>query len=149
MALNFMLASAFAGVIATFCLLMSALWAHRLGLPRLDFARAMADLTYGETYNGSPPYISGNLIIYMNGIFFALFYASVFAPLIPGPPLLRGILWGLVLFVASGLFYVPVILKEGLFLSKIHKDAWMSSLLVHAVWGAVIGWLSPIAGYPT
>ncbi len=135
-----------AGIIATYGLLIMALWAFRLGLPRLDFSRAMAELTYGESFEGQAPYWAGQLVIYLNGIFFALIYATVVAQYLPGIPLVKGVIWGGILFVISGVFYVPLFLREGFFLSHIHKNAWITSAMVHGVWGLIVGWLSPIQG---
>ena len=135
-----------AGIIATYGLLVMALWAFRLGLPRLDFSRAMAELTYGESFEGQAPYWAGQSVIYLNGIFFALIYATVVAQYLPGPPLVKGVIWGGILFVMSGAFYVPLFLREGFFLSHIHKNAWITSVMVHGVWGLIVGWLSPIHG---
>ena len=133
-----------AGIIATYGLLIMALWAFRLGLPRLDFSRAMAELTYGESFEGQAPYWAGQAVIYLNGIFFALIYATVVARYLPGPDLVKGVIWGGILFVMSGVFYVPLFLREGFFLSHIHKNAWITSAMVHGVWGMIVGWLSPI-----
>ncbi len=133
-----------AGIIATYGLLVMALWAFRLGLPRLDFSRAMAELTYGESFEGQAPYWAGQMVIYLNGIFFALIYATVVAQYLPGPDLIKGVIWGGVLFVMSGVFFVPLFMREGFFLSHIHKNAWITSAMVHGVWGLIVGWLSPI-----
>ena len=133
-----------AGIIATYGLVVMALWAFRIGLPRLDFSRAMAELTYGESFEGQAPYWAGQAVIYLNGIFFALIYATVVAQYLPGTPLVKGVIWGGVLFVMSGVFFVPLFMREGFFLSHIHKNAWITSAMVHGVWGLIVGWLSPI-----
>ncbi len=132
------------GIIATYGLVVMALWAFRLGLPRLDFSRAMAELTYGESFEGQAPYWAGQAVIYLNGIFFALIYATVVAQYLPGPDLVKGAIWGGVLFLISGVFFVPLFMREGFFLSHIHKNAWITSAMVHGVWGLIVGWLSPI-----
>ncbi len=133
-----------ASIVATYGLLITALWAGGLGLPRLDFSRAMAELTYGESFEGQAPYWAGQAVIYLNGIFFALIYATVVGKYLPGPDLLRGAIWGAILWFVSGVFFVPLFLKEGVFLSHIHKTAWAPSAMVHGVWGMIVGWLSPI-----
>ena len=133
-----------AGIIATYGLVVMALWAFRLGLPRLDFSRAMAELTYGESFEGQAPYWAGQAVIYLNGVFFALIYATVVAQYLPGPDLVKGAIWGGILFLISGVFFVPLFMREGFFLSHIHKNAWITSAMVHGVWGMIVGWLSPI-----
>lgn len=146
MQIGFVLTVVIAGIIATYGLVVMALWAYRLGLPRLDFSKAMAELTYGQTFEGDPPYWAGQIVIYFNGVFFALLYATVVAQYLPGIPLVRGAIWGIVLFLASGLFFVPLYLREGFFLSGIHKNAWITSAMVHGIYGLIVGWLSPILG---
>ena len=144
MQLEFVISVSVAGFFASYLLIIFALWAHRLGLPKLDFSKAMANLTFGESYKDNPPYGLGVAQIFLNGIFFALVYAALIGPLLPGPLFVRGIVWGVFLFAASGLFYVPVFLREGFFLNKIHPRAWITSLMVHAIYGGILGWLSPI-----
>ena len=135
-----------AGIVATYGLLIMALWAYRIGLPRLDFSRAMADLTYSESFDGNAPYWAGHVVIYFNGVIFALIYAAAVGEYLPGIPVMKGVIWGVILWFVSGIFFVPVYLREGFFLSGVHKNAWLSSLMVHVVYGLIIGWLSPIVG---
>ena len=80
----------------------------------------------------------------MNGILFALIYAMEVGALLPGEPVVRGILWGGILFVVAQLFFVPVFLRGGILGLKHHKMAWLTALIVHGVYGAIVGWLSPI-----
>ena len=144
MTLGFLIHVAIAGVLATYCHLIGALWLRSLGLPPLDLSRAMADYTYGESFSEPPSYWAGQIVIYFNGVVFALFYATVAGPLLPGPDVLRGAIYGLILFLLSGLLFSPIFIDKGLFLVKVHERAWISALIVHLVWGVIIGWLSPV-----
>jgi hypothetical protein len=144
MTLGFLIHVAIAGVLATYCHLIGALWLRSLGLPPLDLSRAMADYTYGESFSEPPSYWAGQMVIYFNGVVFALFYATVVGPLLPGPDVLRGAIYGLILFLLSGLLFSPIFIDKGLFLVKVHERAWISALIVHLVWGVIIGWLSPV-----
>ena len=77
MTLEFIVQTVLTGLLAAYILLVMALWNTRLGLPRLDFAKAMAALTYGESFEGKdPPYWAGQIVIYINGVFFTLLYAT-------------------------------------------------------------------------
>lgn len=143
MTLDFLLAVSLVGILATYGLLTMALWAGRIGLPKLDFATAMTKFTYGESYDGNPPFLMGNFVVYMNGILFSLLYATVIEAYLPGTALIKGVTYGIILWFISSAFYVPVFLREGVFLSKIHKNAWITSLMVHGLWGLIVGWLSP------
>jgi hypothetical protein len=107
--------AAAAGVLATYVHFMFALWAPRYGLPRLDFAKMLADLSFAESFDGPPPYWLGLLALHLNGIVFALLYATVFGALLPGPGLVRGLIFGGILLIGSQCLFVPVILQEGFF----------------------------------
>lgn len=145
MGLELIVTSIIGGIVATYVLLAMAAWSHRLGLPRLDFAKAMAGLTYGQSFEGrDPPYWAGAAVVYMNGILFALVYSTAVAQYLPGPPVVRGIIWGIVLYLVSCSFFVPVYLREGFFLAHVHRNAWITSGMVHGLWGIVVGWLCPI-----
>lgn len=146
MTLEFLVHVAIAGFLATYCHLIAALWVKSIGLPRLDLSRAMADFTYGESFSEGPPYWAGQFVICVNGIIFALIYATLVAQYLPGPPPLRGVLFGLLLFVFSGLLFEPIFVRKGFFLSKIGGRAWITALIVHVVWGLIVGWLSPVLG---
>lgn len=146
MTIEFLIPVIIAGILGTYVLLVMALWSDRLGLPRLDFAKVMAALTYGESFDGPPPYFAGQIIVYLNGIFFGLLYASVVYQYLPFTPLLDGLAYGVILWAVSGLMYVPLFLREGFFLSKVHPMAWAGSLIAHSAYGLMVGWISPTLG---
>lgn len=149
---EFYLMVAVASIVATHCTLMLALWAPMLKLPRADFPLAMADLSFGASFDGKPPYWSGLLVIHLNGLFFAFLYSTVAAPWIGealietewNTPMMWGAIYGVMLFVASGVFFQPVFLGLGLFLAKAHPLGWLTSLIVHGIFGLVCGWLAPV-----
>ncbi len=146
MTLEFLVQVILVGILATYVLLALALWNAKLGLPRLDFPKAMAALTYGDSFEGQdPPYWAGVTVIYFNGVFFTLLYATYVHQFLPGgTALIQGAIWGVILWAASGIFFVPVYLREGFFLKGIHPMAWFASLIVHGGFGLVVGWLSPV-----
>ncbi len=144
MSLEFILLASFAGVLATYVHLMFALWAPKYGLVRLDFAKVLNEISFRESFEQEPPYWLGLLQVHLNGIVFALIYATLVGPLLPGEPLLRGLMWGGILFIASQLLFVPVFLGHGVFGLKAHKRAWMTAIVVHGFYGAILGWLCPI-----
>jgi hypothetical protein len=141
-----------AGLLATHCTLMMGQWAPMLKLPRADFPIAMADLTFGASFAGKAPYWSGLVVIYLNGLVFAFLYSTVAAPWLGealagtewNSPMMWGAIYGVILFVASGVFFQPVFLKLGLFLFKAHPMGWLTSLIVHGIFGLVCGWLAPV-----
>jgi Family of unknown function (DUF6789) len=144
MTLGLLIHIAIAGVIATYCHLIGGLWIKSLGLPPLDLSRAMADYTYGDSFSGPPSYWAGQVLICFNGAVFALFYATAVGPFLPGPGVIRGMIFAMLLFLLSGLLFSPIFIDKGLFLAKVHERAWISALVVHLVWGIVLGWLCPV-----
>lgn len=146
MQIAFFVVVTLSGILATYLHLVMGQWAGRIGLPRLDFSRVMADLTYGESFEGEPSYWAGQIAVFFNGVFFAFLYATIIGPHLPGEPVVRGFLFGVILYIGSGMFFIPVYLKEGFFLSRVDPKAWIPLLMVHVVYGLVVGWLSPILG---
>ena len=145
MTLDFVLQASIAGFLGGYILVIFAQWAPRYGLPRIDFSRGMTQLTFGESYEGPAPYGLGLAQVHINGILFGLLYATVVGPLMPDlPSAVRGIIWGFVLFVAAQLIFVPIFLKGGVFSLKHGPTAWITALVVHVLYGLVVGWLSPI-----
>ncbi len=144
MGLDFFLHVSGVGVLAGYILLIFALWAPRYGLPRLDFPRGMTELTFGDSYDGPAPYGMGIALLHVNGAIFALLYATVVAQYLPGDPFIRGVIWGVILFFGAQLIFVPIFLRGGFFSLKHGPWAWVTALVVHILYGAVVGWLSPI-----
>ena len=144
MSLEFFLLVCAAGLIATYVHLMFALWGPRFGVARLDFPKVLNQLTFAESFDGPPPYWLGLLQVHVNGVVFALLHATLIGPLLPGPDLLRGLIWGAILFIGSQFLFVPVFLGHGILGSKGPPRAWMTAVVVHAIYGAILGWLCPI-----
>ena len=136
--------AAAAGVLATYVHMVFALWAPRYGLPRLDFARGLSELSFTDSFQGPPPYALGLIALHLNGIVFALLYSAVFAPILPGPPPVRGLIYGGILLIGSQCLFVPLFLRGGFFGFKEDKRSWMTAVVVHALYGAIVGWLAPI-----
>lgn len=158
MTLEFLAHSIIVGILASYVLIAMALWADSLGLPRLDFSRAMSKVTYARTFEEdakpgaavdapNTPYWPGMIVIYFNGIIFGLVFTAYVGQYLPGDAIFRGALWGVILWFFSGVFFVPYILREGFFLSGIHPMAWFTSLIVHGMYGGVMGMFAPIKGY--
>lgn len=135
---------ALVGFLATYVHMIIALWVSEFGLPRLDFSRVIANLNFSGGYKEDPPYLLGMASVHLNGIVFALIYATLVGPHLPGTEFERGLMWGGILFFASQIIFVPIVLKDGLFLRKLHPKAWITALIAHIVFGAILGWLCPI-----
>jgi hypothetical protein len=144
MSLDFFIIVSAVGILATYVHLIFALWAPRYGLPRIDLPRGMTQLTFGDSFEGPAPYGWGIAVIHMNGIIFALLYATVIGPYLPGELVVRGLIFGGILFIAAQLIFVPIFLQDGIFGVKGHPRGWITALIIHQLYGLVLGWLSPI-----
>lgn len=144
MRLDFFLLVAAAGFLATYFHMVFALTADRVGLVKLDFGKAVSMLLFGESYGGNPPYILGLVSVHLNGIIFALVYATVIGPHLPGPDLQKGLIFAGMLLIFSQCIFGPFIAQNGIFSSKVHPRAWQTAIIAHAIYGAFLGWLSPV-----
>ncbi len=144
MDIEFFVHVSLAGILATYVHLIFALWAPRYGLPRIDLPRGMTQLTFGDSFEGPAPYAWGIFVIHLNGIIFALLYATVVAQYLPGELVIRGLIWGFIWFIGAGFIFVPFFLQDGFFGLKGHKMGWLTALVIHLLYGGVLGWLSPI-----
>jgi len=144
MTLDFLLAVALTGFLATYFHLVFALTADRVGLVRLDLAAGTGKLMFGESYDGNPPYILGLAAVHLNGIVFALVYATVIGPMLSGPGVLRGLIYGGLLYLYSQCIHVPVFMKGGLFSHKVSSRAWLTAAVAHVIYGVMLGWLAPL-----
>jgi len=108
-----------------------------MGLPKMDIA-AMLGGMLGNWGMGMIMHILNGVII------FPAIYAFVLFAYLPGSPALKGILWGVILWVMAQLVVMPMMgagvfgLRMGGILPA------FGSLMGHVVYGALLGW---IAGY--
>ena len=72
-------------------------------------------------------------------VVFPLAYASVARQLLPGPKVVRGIIWGLVLW-AVAMFLMSPMMGKGFFMGGMPQG--VAALLAHVVYGALLGVIS-------
>lgn len=140
MELDRLLVVAIAGFLATYAHLLFALIGDRFGMAKLDFSHGLGGLFFEGSYG------LGLAAVHLNGIVFALVYASVIGPLLPGSPVVRGIIYGGILYIFSQCFFNPAVTGNGFFSRKLHPRAWMTALIAHGIYGSTLGWLSPVFG---
>ncbi len=146
MTVEFFMKASLAGFFATYVHMLLGLWAPHIGLPRLDFAGRMASLSFTDSFEEPPPYTLGLAILFLNGIFFTILYATVIGPLLPGTPLMRGMMMTGILYIASQAFFVPLFMHAGFFGSKNKERTYITVIIVYGAFGLVLGWLSPVLG---
>ncbi len=144
MKLDFLLTVSAAGFLATYLHMAFAITADRVGMVKLDFGKGLSMLLFGESYGGNPPYVLGLISVHLNGIVFALVYATLVGPLLSGPGVVRGLIFGGLLLIFSQCVFNPLITKHGFFSVKLHPRAWQTAVVAHAIYGVMLGWLSPV-----
>ena len=123
-----------AGLIATGVMTMIMYLAPMMGMPKMDIAGMLSGMM-------GLPWIVGMVIHFMNGaIIFPLIYVFVLYKVLPGNGLVRGIVWGLILFVIAQVMVMPMA-GMGFFSSASPQQMLMvmGSMMGHVVYGAILG----------
>ena len=124
----------FAGLIATVVMTMIMYMAPLMGMPKMDVAGMLSDMMH-------LPWIAGMVIHFMNGaIIFPLIYVFILYKVLPGNGLVKGIVWGVLLFVIAQVMVMPMA-GMGFFSSASPQQMLMvmGSLMGHVVYGAILG----------
>lgn len=122
----------FAGTLAiTFLMYIGA---PMMGLPKMDIAAMLGRMLGGWSM--------GMLMHFINGtIIFPLIYGYFVFRKLPGTPYLKGIIWGITLWVLAQLIVMPM-MGAGIFgLKMAGTMSAVGSLVGHAVYGALLGWI--------
>ncbi len=123
-----------AGLMATVVMTMIMYMAPMMGMPKMDVAGMLSGMM-------SLPWIVGMAIHFMNGvIIFPLIYVFVLYKVLPGNGLVKGIAWGVILFVIAQVMVMPMA-GMGFFSSASPQQMPMviGSLMGHVVYGAILG----------
>lgn len=117
----------------------TALWLAEpwLGLPRLAVGSMLSSLLAVATAYGPVGPVLGWMIHFVVGIVFAFAYAAVFVGRLPGAPLVRGLLFGSLIFLLAQVVFMPAV-GAGVF-SRGELSLLTGSLLGHLVFGGIVG----------
>ena len=120
----------FAGTLALTLLMYKG--APMMGLPAMDSAAML-----GQMLGGWAP---GMMMHFMNGILiFPLIYTYGLFSRFPGAPVVKGILWGISLWVMAQVIVMPM-MGAGIFGLKMGgMMSAMASLAGHVIYGALLG----------
>jgi hypothetical protein len=106
-----------------------------LGHP-MDIAGMLANMMGGVWELGMAAHLMNGLVI------FPLVYAFLVFRYLPGPPLLKGVLWGSALWLAAEAMIMPMA-GAGFFSSRIGgAKAVFAALMGHLVYGALLGYIA-------
>ena len=131
--------AAAAGLVGTAVMTALLLVEPSVGLPRIAIGQilstslgsASAHLPIGPT--------AGWIIHFLVGAVLALIYAAFFARRLPGSALVRGTIYGVMVFVVAQLTFMPLV-GGGIF-SRGDVELLAGSLLGHIVYGGLTGWI--------
>ena len=131
--------AAAAGLIGTGVMTALLLVEPSVGLPKIAMGQVLSTalgLTSAHLASGAA---LGWLLHFLMGVLLALLYAAVFDQRLPGTPLIRGLLYGVLVFVAAQLLFMPLV-GGGVF-SHGDPELLAGSLLAHLVYGGLTGWI--------
>jgi uncharacterized membrane protein YagU involved in acid resistance len=131
----------FAGLVATAAMTFMAYFVApvMLGHP-MDIAQMLSGLAGGS-------WAIGMLMHLMNGIVvFPLIYLIVLYRFLPGAPWLKGILWGVVLWLSLEIVILPM-MGAGVFsTNEAGAKAVMAALVAHLIYGVLLGTITGQSG---
>ncbi|HSE67391.1 MAG TPA: DUF6789 family protein, partial [Gemmatimonadales bacterium] len=131
--------AAASGLVGTGVMTALLLVEPSVGLPKIAMGQVLstslgltsAHLTIGPAL--------GWVLHFLIGMSLALLYAAVFERRLPGTPLIRGLLYGLLVFVVAQLVFMPLV-GGGVF-SRGDVELLTGSLVGHLVYGGLTGWI--------
>lgn len=126
-----------AGLVGTAVMTCLMLVAPVVGLPRLAIGQLLSTLLAVSIAFLPIGPATGWLLHGLFGILLAVIYAGVFAGRLPGKPLARGALYGILVFVLAQLTFMPLV-GAGVF-SRGDVPMILGSLLGHLVYGGLVG----------
>ena len=118
-----------AGLAGTTVMTGLMLAAPMMGMPRMNIGEMLGSMMGGFTALGWAAH-------FMIGTALAMAYAAFFSERLPGPAVVRGMLFGLAPWLLAQLVVMPM-MGAGLFSGSLAAAA--GSLMGHLVYGAVVG----------
>ena len=133
-----------AGLIGTATMTALLLIEPSIGLPNI----AMGQILGGSLGLASAlPNVGaalGWVLHFLIGALFAVLYAAALERRLPGTPVIRGVLFGALLFLLAQVAFMPFV--GGGFFSRGDGELLLGSLIGHLLYGSVVGWI--YAGAP-
>lgn len=120
---------------------VTALWLVEpsVGLPKIAVGQILSTFMSVSVAHMDVGAAGGWLIHLVAGVVLALIYAWLFAPRLPGPPVVRGAVYGMFVFILAQIFFVPLV-GAGFF-SAGDVQMLLGSLIGNVVYGVVVGWI--------
>jgi uncharacterized membrane protein YagU involved in acid resistance len=132
------------GVIATASMTALLLIEPAVGLPEIAIGQLLSTSLSLTTALSSAGPAMGWVVHFGVGVLWALVYAAVVMQRLPGSPLVRGLIYGALVFVLAQALLLPLV-GAGFF-SRGDPSMLAGGLLGHLVFGGVLGWVYGGAG---
>ena len=130
--------AAVAGLVATAGMTALLLVEPSVGLPKIAMGQVLASsLGFTTAHLDAGPAVGWVLHFAIGGVL-ALIYAAAIEARLPGPGVMRGVLYGLLVFLVAQVVFMPLV-GGGLF-SRGDPELITGSLLGHLLYGAILGW---------
>lgn len=130
------------GFIATVVMTMIMYVAPMMGMPKMDIAAMLGSMMSQQMPAPmSGGWLIGMMIHFVDGtIIFPLIYAYLLYRFLPGSPWLKGLMWGLILWLLAQVMVMPM-MGMGVFSANAPErmKAVMGSLIGHIIYGAILG----------
>jgi uncharacterized membrane protein YagU involved in acid resistance len=130
--------AAVAGLVGTAAMTALLLVEPSVGLPKIAMGQVLStSLGLTTAHLAIGPALGWGLH-FVIGMVLAVIYAAAFDRRLPGPPVVRGMLYGVLVFVLAQVVFMPLV-GGGVF-SRGDLELVTGSLLGHLLYGSVIGW---------
>lgn len=131
--------AAAAGAIATASMTALLMVEPSIGLPKIAIGEIVSSMMSAVSSHIPVGAAGGWIIDLVVGILFALIYAGYLERRLPGGPLVRGLLFGVLVFIVAQLVFAPLT-GSGVF-SGGDVELLAGGLLGHLVYGSVVGYI--------
>ncbi|MEX2189372.1 MAG: DUF6789 family protein [Bacteroidota bacterium] len=131
-----------AGIAGTVVMTLFAMMAPLMGMPEMNIPKMLADFM-------GFPVVVGWLAHFMIGTILAVGYGSILVSKLPGAPAVKGVLFGLIPWFMAQIVVNPM-MGAGVFAMNTPAPLMMvmGSLVGHAVYGAVVGFVYGTTAQP-
>lgn len=138
------------GLVGTLVMTMIMYAAPMMGMPKMDVAAMLGSMLNGGQMPASMsgPWLMGMTMHLFDGIIiFPLIYAFLLFRILPGSPWLKGVIWGLILWLLSQGMVMPM-MGIGLFSANAPNRMMtvIGSLMGHIIYGAILGGIAKPEG---
>jgi uncharacterized membrane protein YagU involved in acid resistance len=139
--------AAIAGLLGTAAMTALLLVEPSIGLPKIAMGQVLSTSLGLTTAHLSIGPALGWALHFLIGMALAVIYGAAFDRRLPGPAVVRGMIYGALVFVVAQVVFMPLV-GGGIF-SRGDSELLAGSLLGHLLYGGVIGWTYGVSGIST